>query len=913
MPDRALSRRYWDFSPFWDLSLAAARLALAEIVVPAGVAAAAGVALAATIPPHWRAPGMPYLLGYGKNVELTAVVGGLAAGAATQLCIGSRRGLLACALLAAAGLALVPLVSPLAPLVAWWPQLLAVAVLATSLGAGRRARAPAPPRGDLSGLATALIIAALALAVFAFTVGPPLLTIDTYHHGEVLSTAVDLLRGGRPFETLVWPHGLHDTGLAALWILITGKIGTSPVALARATCCGLGAVAVYALARRLLGSRLEAVAVCSVMALAPLLLDQMQDGPGADALYELGELSFVALGFVALTSPRPGPPVGSPGSATGGLRGRIWQGAGRRELLAGLCLGLGHLFRIETAIYGGLAALAVIAWRELVATGEPVAKAAPAAGRRVLWLLAGAAMALAGARLLAGWPGVAWYDFTLRQLPRYHRDALGFALPWPQRGVPTSPLGELWLGRALARMLLVLLLLVQAVREAVIRPGRREPAERRRTAGLIFLAVFAAAAIKSALDRSDVGHVLQWSGLPLLATACLAAAGLRERWSWSRRRSSAVLVLLIPLLDFGNLGFQMPSARGPVAIAAAARERWQGLIEHLSPNPPVGACADRTFTPAESRLAVDRAFIADTCAFEALLRAHGVRRLVIADSAAWYYVRFGLPFPTRFFAMARAYAPPSQLELVDQLRASRPQALLLPEGYGALRDLDVPDALRVPVVDAYLRSRRHGVGVTPTPLGDLFLWDERGACAPASPPAGRADHADAPRLATRSAAYQPASGVLFARGWAIDDTTGRPLAGLALYGIRPGDSGGIEYGLGGNAASAVSAGRAVQRDGWELWLRGWRPHAAREALCVEPGNGEDAASGSTAAAGRRAGASGDPAVSGSAGRPRCVKLDLTDLRVLGPLQGAEWTALGTAVGRAEAMGRADRLRAQDCL
>jgi hypothetical protein len=44
--------------------------------------------------------------------------------------------------------------------------------------------------------------------------------------------------------------------------------------------------------------------------------DQVAEIAADLPLYELGELSFVALGFVALTSPRPGPPVGSPGSAT---------------------------------------------------------------------------------------------------------------------------------------------------------------------------------------------------------------------------------------------------------------------------------------------------------------------------------------------------------------------------------------------------------------------------------------------------------------------------------------------------------------------------------------------------------------------------------------------------------------------
>ena len=117
---------------------AAVRLTLAEIVVPVGVAAAAGLALAATISPRWRAAGMPYLLGYGKNVEAAAVAGALAAGAATQWLVRSRRGLAAGLLVAVLGLALAASAAPVAPLLDGWPQLLAVAGLATALGRGRR-------------------------------------------------------------------------------------------------------------------------------------------------------------------------------------------------------------------------------------------------------------------------------------------------------------------------------------------------------------------------------------------------------------------------------------------------------------------------------------------------------------------------------------------------------------------------------------------------------------------------------------------------------------------------------------------------------------------------------------------------------------------------------------------------------
>jgi hypothetical protein len=909
---------------------AAVRLTLAEIVVPVGVAAAAGLALAATISPRWRAAGMPYFLGYGKNVEAAAVVGALAAGTATQWLVRSRRGFAACLLVATLGLALAAAAVPVAPLLDGWPQLLAVAGLATALGRGRRGgradaeppiesapardgagergkRATAPPTpgarrgfrgamlgdarrfpaalpggarrlprvllgdarrflpallGDARGWATALLVGALAAAAFAFTVGPPPLTIDTYHHGEVLSTAVDLLRGGRPFATLLWPHGAHDSGLTAAWILATGKVGTSPVALAWASCCALGVVAAYLAARRLLGSRAAALAVCLVMAAAPLLTDQAQIEAGSLALYQLGELFFVVLGFVAVTSRR-------------------------HDLLAGLCFGLAYLFRIETALYGTLAALAVIAHRDLVAAEEPWARGVKAAAGSVLRLFGGAALVLAAARLILGWPGAEWYAYTLGDLPRYHRDAMGFPLPWPRQGVARSPQEVLWLNRTLARLLLTLLLLVQALRELLERPRRRARslAASERTASLLFVAVFAAAAAKTAIDRSDVGHVTQWSELPLLAAACLAFVAWRERRSWPRPRSALALVLLIALLDFGNLGFKIRALRDPAAAAAAASVRWDGLVEHLAPDPPAGGCADRTFTPGEGRLPANRRFIADTCAAEATLRAHGVTRLMIADSASWYYVRFRMPWPTRYFALARAYTPARQLELLRELRASRPQALLLAHGYGALGDFDIPDAVRVSVVDAYLRSRRRGVAVTPTPLGDLFFWDEPAGCMPAALPGALAPRAE---LTPELVAYQPASGLLFARGWAIDGAAPGPLAALTLRGAPPGAGAELELGRNRDELATGLQREALRHAGWELAVRGWRPRRG-----ASPGP-EDAMV--------------LDAVAQGGGTSR-VRLDLTGARILGPLSGAEWHGLGEAIDRAAAMGRADRAAA----
>ena len=633
-----------------------------------------------------------------------------------------------------------------------------------------------------------------------------------------------------------------------------GKVGTSPVALAAATCGALGVVTAYSVGRRVLGTRGEALVVCGLLALAPFVL-RTDDGRTdlVVALQQLGKLLFVALAFAAVTAPRRA-----------------------RPLSAGVWLGLAHLFRIETAAYGAVAAAAVLVYRrcdEAGATSRGALARVAACGGSLAWLMVGAAAVLGTVRLALGWPGSEWFAYTLGALPRYHRDAVGIPFAWPWR----SPYPA-WASPqvSVAWLVFVVLLAVQAAR--AVRARGAPSMLHAGTGALVFLATFAALAMRSSLERSDAAHVLQWSAFPLLGALLFVVALLRDRLGWSRATAAVVAVVVIGLFDFGTLGASRPRLRSPAALARGVTAQWRLAAEHLAPNPPQGACADTMFTASEARLAVDRRFIQDTCAVEALLRAHHVRDLVIAHSAPWYYVRFGLPLPTRYFAFARAYTPTAQLELTDDLRARRPQALLQVAGYGALPQFDVPDALRVPVVDAWLRERRRGATALATPLGRLVLLNEP-APAEAGPEAAPADPAGV-LLVTDMVAYEPMAGVLFARGWAVD-TDGRSLRALAV--AEPALEGDVECGL--DRPDLTAALRtAAASSGWELALRltptTWEALRARGRLELE----------ATRDDGRRA----------------HVALDLTPARVTGRLSGREWEALPAAVDRATALGRADR-------
>ncbi len=819
-----------------------------QVLVPIGVAVAAGAVASAVTPPHWRAPGLPFFLGDAKNVESVAVSAGLAA-ALTATWLGARRPPVLA--VAAAGFAVLAARAHLHALAAAWLPFLGAIAAPLALDARARGGRRAAPTDDRPRpLVTALALVALALG--AFVVGSEPLAIDVFHHGEVLASAVDLLHGGVPFKTFVWPHGAHDTGLAALWIVLTGKIGTSPVALARATCRALGVAAAYALARRLAARRGTALVVAAGLAALPLLGDL--PGPAAcpDALYQLGILAFVILAFATLTAPTRG-----------------------RAFVAGALLVCGYLFRIETALYGAIAivlALATAARRPAPTTGR---ETAPAFARACGALAAGGALALVVSRLVLGWPDAAWLDYTLRELPRYHRDAVGVPFPWPLRAA-ALPAHLPFRGTALAWLVFVLLLAVQTVRRVRARDPHAD--------ALVFLATFAVLATRSSLDRSDAAHFLQWAALPMIGTALLAVDGLAyDGGRWRRATGAAVLLLLLVGID-GPIVRSTPPRIAPWKVAATLASRSEAAVEHLRTNPPAGPCRDTTMTAQESVRPKNARFLADVCAVDAVLRAHGTRALVVAHSAPWYHVRFGMPPPSKFFAFARAYAPAAQLALVDDLRRAAPDALLRARGYGALAVFDLPDEVRVPVVAAYLRARRGDVRPQSTPLGDLYFWNEPGPDASAPPSSAPGAGRDAEvRVVTDEIVDYPDAGTRLVIGWAADLAHRRPLAGLEIAtapAARPAAAS-VDYGLPRPDVAAAFDTPALTATGWIASIRA-------DAAPPLPGI----------------------AIGVDGVRTR-VTLPPSRTRALPRLDGAEWSDLAAAVARARALGEADRRVARE--
>ena len=666
--------------------------------LPLGVGLTAAGVTALLVPARWLAPGLPWVARYPKNVEFAAVTVGLLAAGATQILAhhqAARRWCLGP--LAVIGLAAAPLCLDLVPLVEQWPRAIVVLALFLPLmliSDPGEARAPGAGRDVSPALAAAMVA---ALAAIAAVVSTRSLTIDVFHHGEVLGSALDLVRGGRPFETFIWPHGAHDSGLAALWIVVTGKIGTSPVALAAATCSALGALAAYALGRRLLGSRIGALALVAGLVVARALTPYRPAMPTDQSLiHQLGVLSLAIAGLIFLLARR-----------------RSF------DLLAGASFAAAYLFRIETGLYATAAGLLVLLWRDRFL-----------AWRSGVRFLTGAGVLLLAARGLLGWPGTAWFTYTLGDLATFHRDAVGHPIAWPLRTAATPHPGELdaYIALIVPWLLFVTLLVAQAARALASPTSRRAEA----TSAVLFAAGFAFLAVRTALDRADTIHALDWRALPTLLVFTVAIARLRDWRQWRHVQVGLALFAVPIAIDLG--AFEPLPQRGVnwQSLIHDVAKRPNQLLEHLRPNPLSEPCSDRLFTAREARLPRNRDFIAATCDLEALLREHGVRSLLVMHSAPWYYIRFGQQPPSRYFAPARAYTPEAQIKFIADVRRHSVEALLVAKGFGALTMFDVPDAVRIPVIDDYLRARGGSAPRLETKLGELILWNEPGDCRPAA-------------------------------------------------------------------------------------------------------------------------------------------------------------------------------------
>ena len=164
------------------------------------------------------------------------------------------------------------------------------------------------------GLLTPVIAACLFLNMFLPAEG-----LDLHHDGEIITSALDLLDGGVPFRTFLWPHGASDSGVGAVLIGWTGNKGLGMILAWRAITVAVGFIGLFLMTLGLTSQPLASLLFAATIA-------SLSKAP----MYVMTRNVFPILTLILL-----------------GVR------YSRAMLFgAGLMLGIGHLWRIETAVFG---------------------------------------------------------------------------------------------------------------------------------------------------------------------------------------------------------------------------------------------------------------------------------------------------------------------------------------------------------------------------------------------------------------------------------------------------------------------------------------------------------------------------------------------------------------------------------
>ena len=529
----------------------------------------------------------------------------------------------------------------------------------------------------------------------------PAPALDLHHDGEVIASALDLLDGGVPFRTFFWPHGVSDSGLAALIIGLTGNEGMGSILILRAITVTVGFVGLFLLTLGLTRQPLSAL-------LFAAMVGSLTKAP----TYVVTRSFFPILVFFLIS-----------------LRNRVH----RIDLFGlGLLLGTGYVWRIETALFG-LATLIIYlfidryyaqgyaldgqVWRHL----WDLRKAAGLVGDGLILML-GVASSLVIIRLALGFPTVEWFRTTLIEIPYYHADSTGFPLPLAWKGVEysgfkqVSPLQHKLMGMILLPGLLILAL---SLYSSTLYRGVERRLDLNTFQGRFFtlLVIYLLFTLKTIMDRSNLVVIKETSWLPFIIVGINFLAILEGRF----RRAPILLGSLA-------LGCAL------LAVLAAARP---GLLPRFRPPGPANFatlrdCLRPTETP-EAMLEPTTDPLLGTIVkgvkeVKGRLDENDVkeRELVVYHSAAELYHLLGRKLPTNYYYLGLAADPAMEQELIGELQRNRVRAFLhVKEVGGAMTQLDVPDDYRIPRVHRYIADKEAAGRRFDTELGTLTILEER--------------------------------------------------------------------------------------------------------------------------------------------------------------------------------------------
>jgi len=645
------------------------------------------------VEPAWTAPGWPSYHHYPKNAEIKSMVYTVLSVPIITVAFASIRSRLTrAAISVAVFLAAFFLIFKsllFGDALAWiWSLggiLLLIAALKYALKEpdewyGQRAQ-------EASVNPAVFLAAGLAGVVYLFLVKTYLLYyivgfLDLHHLGEQMVSAIDLLRGGRPFESVFWSHGLADTGLSALAYWLTSRVDLPTHYINRAAFTSLSMVSILLLSY---GLRLRYYSILILFLILfinyPLVFSYQSN------------LVPVLIAMLIYS------------------KAKKWY----VFVLSGVTAFMAHIYRIDYGVYGfvsimGLGAYQVasaLLWRDKV---KAVARA-----KGVLFFLAGVLSAALFIFLALGWPGYEWYRITFYLLPRYLSDSGGlpFPIPFAARGYGFNDM----------QALVNNTYLFSALGLIAAGAGYVYACFRRRTdvdAFFVLVVLLSAVSLRSAFNRSGESYIQFCGFVYLTVIICL----VRRLVYSSIRPWLKVAIVILPFVFFN---FRTGSFGTPFFLPhrIIVKKSLAALSTYNDPLP--GQCSKSFFSELNLRSRAISNYDRGICEVKRILDRFkiGDRELLVTHSASMIYPTLGYRMPTRYYAIGWAITPQMQRELVSELEASGVKSVLRvnPEypGIQTFVEYDIPDEVRLPVYDEWFKKKFDQDVFIKTSLGDIFL------------------------------------------------------------------------------------------------------------------------------------------------------------------------------------------------
>ncbi len=671
------------------------RPALAYLIYFAILVSASYLAYA-FVRPSWRAPGLPQFIGYGKNVEQAAIGLTLLGLTCFVTCRCTPR-------LSFATLTLIAVVAAILNL-HYGGRIAVVTLMALVAANGLyliwydqlRDRASPSEVSPGSGLGLGAWSFLILASLYGFLTGLRTIGIDVHHHGEQITSALDLLDGGIPFRTYYWPHGLSETGITALLIRLTGNRGMGTIHLYRAFDSILKVCSIFVLARSLTrGNFLACLGTGLIMLLS---------------LRQIPSISTSLFALLALLT-----------------LARSTSRAGR--IATGCLLGFAYIWRVETGVFA-LATTGMFLFidryyvkgyshglgvRELAIDRSRLR----GLGWDCLQIAAGLSCTFLLLRLVLGFPTWDWFRETLISLPRYHADSTGYPLPLAlKHHLPAfswEPGVLLILIGFPMMMLLALATYVGTLRKIV---ERRLPLVEPRDRVYLTFLLYALFSLKNVFDRSDPYHVVKGTQVLALVVLFDGLEYLRLRL----RPAASMFAGSFACVAFGAFFWTCFYNTGEGRFL---RPPSSECLENLRNSWQPTSSIEQMLTPAKVDGRDD--IIDGVNQVRRLLEANhiGKRQLLVYHSGALYYALLERQLPTKYYCLGWAASRQMEVELIEELKRNRVRAFLQVNGLrGSLKQYDVPDDFRIPLVHRFISSMETLGRRYETKLGTLTVLTE---------------------------------------------------------------------------------------------------------------------------------------------------------------------------------------------